>query len=302
MKQHRVSTLSVNELDRVQRSRLQQHMRHDELACTAGVSNAFVTAILAFRWPMHFWLWHLVKTFVLVPWRYVRFKATKSELYLLDWCYVVSWLINGLALFAVLVNGADGIGTGWSTSIPNYNPRDLMANIRRLLADEEQERMHPWYRNFEGEIMEEVVKGEVRYHIKGKYEIQDETTLVITELPLRSWTTDYKEFLEGMMNPKEKNATPFITDYKEHHTDTTVSFTVKMTEGGCRKAHSTGLHKFFKMTTSCTTSNMHLFNAQGQIVKYDNPEQIMREFYELRLEHYAKRKDYMVGEVICTGA
>ena len=67
MKQHRVSTLSVNELDRAQRSRLQQHMRHDELACTAGVANAFVTAILAFRWPMHFWLWHLVKTFVLVP-------------------------------------------------------------------------------------------------------------------------------------------------------------------------------------------------------------------------------------------
>ena len=84
----------------------------------------------------------------------------------------------------VLVNGADGIGTGWSTSIPNYNPRDIVANIRATLSDEEQERMHPWYRNFEGEIMEEVVKGEVRYHIKGKYEIQDETTLVITELPL----------------------------------------------------------------------------------------------------------------------
>ena len=108
----------------------------------------------------------------------------------------------------VLVNGADGIGTGWSTSIPNYNPRDLMANIRRLLADEEQERMHPWYRNFEGEIMEEVVKGEVRYHIKGKYEIQDETTLVITELPLRSWTTDYKEFLEGMMNRRRRTPRP----------------------------------------------------------------------------------------------
>lgn len=26
----------------------------------------------------------------------------------------------------VLVNGAEGIGTGWSTSIPNYNPRDLV--------------------------------------------------------------------------------------------------------------------------------------------------------------------------------
>ena len=28
----------------------------------------------------------------------------------------------------VLVNGADGIGTGWSTSVPNYNPAEVIAN------------------------------------------------------------------------------------------------------------------------------------------------------------------------------
>jgi hypothetical protein len=38
----------------------------------------------------------------------------------------------------VLVNGAEGIGTGWSTSIPNYSPRDIVANLRRLLAGEAQ--------------------------------------------------------------------------------------------------------------------------------------------------------------------
>ena len=35
-------------------------------------------------------------------------------------------------LYARFLNGADGIGTGWSTSIPNYNPRDIVANIRRI--------------------------------------------------------------------------------------------------------------------------------------------------------------------------
>lgn len=30
----------------------------------------------------------------------------------------------------VLVNGAEGIGTGWSTKIPNYNPRDICENLR----------------------------------------------------------------------------------------------------------------------------------------------------------------------------
>ena len=38
----------------------------------------------------------------------------------------------------VLVNGAEGIGTGWSTYIPNYNPRDIVANLKRLLAGEGQ--------------------------------------------------------------------------------------------------------------------------------------------------------------------
>lgn len=54
----------------------------------------------------------------------------------------------------VLVNGAEGIGTGWSTYIPNYNPRDIVANLRRLMAGEEPEAMQPWYRGFQGSIVE----------------------------------------------------------------------------------------------------------------------------------------------------
>lgn len=48
----------------------------------------------------------------------------------------------------VLVNGTDGIGTGWSSYIPNFNPSDIVANLRRKLAGEEMEPMHPWYRGF----------------------------------------------------------------------------------------------------------------------------------------------------------
>ena len=41
----------------------------------------------------------------------------------------------------VLVNGTEGIGTGWSTKVPNYNPKDLVDNIRRMLAGEPIEPM-----------------------------------------------------------------------------------------------------------------------------------------------------------------
>jgi DNA topoisomerase-2 len=54
----------------------------------------------------------------------------------------------------VLVNGAEGIGTGWSTNIPNYNPLDLIKQIKRRLAGQPFEQIHPWYKHFDGEIYE----------------------------------------------------------------------------------------------------------------------------------------------------
>lgn len=41
----------------------------------------------------------------------------------------------------VLVNGAEGIGTGWMTKIPNYNPREIIANLKRMIAGEEPQPM-----------------------------------------------------------------------------------------------------------------------------------------------------------------
>ena len=41
----------------------------------------------------------------------------------------------------VLVNGADGIGTGYMTKIPNYDPREIAENIKRMIAGEEPDMM-----------------------------------------------------------------------------------------------------------------------------------------------------------------
>lgn len=48
----------------------------------------------------------------------------------------------------VLINGADGIGTGWSTAIPNYSPVDVVDNLRRMMRGEEPVKMNPWFRGF----------------------------------------------------------------------------------------------------------------------------------------------------------
>ena len=119
---------------------------------------------------------------------------------------------------------------------------------------------------------------------------------MITELPLRSWTTDYKDFLENMLSPKEKNAQPFITDYKEHHTDTTVHFIVTMTPENMAKAQKDGIEKKFKLCAKVSTSNMHAFDEKGAITKYSSPEAIMEAFVPLRLDAYARRRAMLIRQ------
>ncbi|XP_056218392.1 DNA topoisomerase 2-alpha [Falco biarmicus] len=192
----------------------------------------------------------------------------------------------------VLINGAEGIGTGWSCKIPNFDIREVVNNIRRLMDGEEPLPMLPSYRNFKGTIDE---LGPNQYVISGEVSILDSTTIEITELPVRTWTQTYKEqVLEPMLNGTEKTPS-LITDYKEYHTDTTVKFVVKMTEEKLAEAKAAGLHKVFKLQTSLTCNSMVLFDHVGFLKKYDSPQDILKEFFELRLRYYSLRKEWLMG-------
>jgi DNA topoisomerase-2 len=223
----------------------------------------------------------------------------------------------------VLVNGSDGIGTGWSSSTPNYCPRQVIANLRRRLKGEELEKMSPHYSGFAGEMIAETGNREGSFIVRGKIERVDDTTLKITELPIKKWTQDYKMFLEGLMlgdvssksaaaakkgkkgdddeddadGGKKKVKTAItIQDFKENHTDATVSFTITATKEAIDsyEKEKDGLVGKFKLKTTISTSNMQLFNEQGRIIKYDTPEDILEEFYRVRLDFYEKRKAHLL--------
>ncbi|CEF65604.1 DNA topoisomerase 2-beta [Strongyloides ratti] len=192
----------------------------------------------------------------------------------------------------VLVNGAEGIGTAWSTKIPNYNPRDVTENIRRLIRGEQMKKMIPWYKHFEGTIMQ---VDEQKYISSGRVGTLDDETLEITELPIKMWTQNYKEsVLEDLSNSTDKSPA-LIQDYREYHTDQTVKFIVKMTEQNMKKCLSQGVHDILKLQTPINTSSMVLFDAEGCLRKFESPEQICQEFFEVRKKKYIERKEFLVG-------
>jgi len=102
----------------------------------------------------------------------------------------------------ILVNGSEGIGSGWRSAIPNHNPRELVECIKRKMRGETIGQVLPWFNNYTGKIIEgEESSGFVCY---GRYEILNDYTIQIDELPIKKWTKDYKLFLEEITEGYEK--------------------------------------------------------------------------------------------------
>lgn len=200
----------------------------------------------------------------------------------------------------VLVNGAEGIGTGWSTKVPQYNPKEIIANMRRLIKGDAPEPMIPWYRDFRGQYDQiggtVVISGVVRKNI------YEPNTLEITELPIGTWTENYTESVlkpptDAAVKPNPQAVYNFIEDLVNYPDDTYVKMGFKLPENKVRELESTvgGLYKAFKLQTTMSLNSMVLFDSKGCLKRYENVVDIMKEFYEERRKHYAKRREYIIG-------
>jgi DNA topoisomerase-2 len=201
----------------------------------------------------------------------------------------------------VLVNGVDGIGTGYSSQLPNYNPLDIVKNLYAFIEGKTIKDMIPWYRGFKGKINK---LSETQYESCGIYTCKDDLTMEITELPIGTWTTPYKEYLEtletGDTKGKKIKIPVHIQKFKDNNTDDTVHFTIYFPEEHdtlyeLRQANI--INETFKLTEKFSTTNMHLFNSNGKIKKYISPIEIIEEFGKVRLKYYTKRKEYMISQL-----
>lgn len=183
----------------------------------------------------------------------------------------------------VLINGADGIGTGYSTQVPCYSPKDVEDNVRRCLNNEPQVPMTPWYRGFKGSVVKGASEG--RFTTHGVWTRGDSGSVIeITELPIGKWTSDYKEFLDGLL------VADAIKGFENHSTETDVRFTIRL----AKATSDEDIEKRFKLSSALSTSNMHLFDKDGCIVHYDTPEDIIEAFVRTRLVYYRLRKAHLL--------
>ena len=197
----------------------------------------------------------------------------------------------------LLINGSEGIGTGWSTFVPSFNPIDIIGIIETRLRDDSKAAMRassslvPWYRGFRGTVS----KVEGGFMTRGVATVSDKSTIVISELPIGKWTNDYKEFLCKMVAQGE------IKSFIEDHTTDRVKFVVQAPKLDLETAD---LYSAFRLDGSIGFTNMHAFDASGAIRRYDSPEDVVDEHFQVRLEAYIRRKESLalrlaVDEEVC---
>ena len=218
-----------------------------------------------------------------------------------------------------LMNGISGIGTGFSCTIPSYNPKQVIAYLRNKLTttislddfsdscctSQSHSQFIPYYQGFKGEIRK---LSEHKFLVRGLYEKVGPDTIRITELPVGTATAAYTIFLEelmdGLVDKSGKKIPPTIKDMTSMCTEVAIDITVIFPKGKLEEYEIqidgvtgiNGIEKMLKLSCTLSCTNMHLFNAESKLHKYESVEEIIDEFYDVRLAIYQKRKTFMLEE------
>lgn len=194
----------------------------------------------------------------------------------------------------ILVNGAEGIGTGYSTYIPKFNPLDIIQVIRNKLQTAKVSpsiKPKPWYRGFTGEI--NTVSKNV-YMSKGVFE-RDRNKVIIKELPIGTWTDRYREHLTKLANENEH-----IREIRHNSTDQTVDVSIRFDNTQTideMMADPTNIERLFGLTTTINQTNMHGYDEKMRIRKYKNIREIVDNFFNVRIYYYEVRKKYILDKL-----
>jgi len=245
-----------------------------------------------------------------------------------------------------LVNGAHGIGTGYSTFIPNHDPLTIIRWLQMKLQgidDKQLPEIVPWYRGYGGTIKVIDRRNRKKRHGKvkvttvtntdengvvtvnqvettgdddldlinealnedeeeeittetagsrpllsmvtlGKFHLELNGTIVITQLPIGRWPHSYHKWLESLVEEKK------ITGFRDLSVDNTVYFEIYgFTE--------TPNYKTLKLKRTKGMSNMVLLDENSNPIRYDTSCDILEAFYSRRLPIYQRRKDYILNHL-----
>ena len=180
----------------------------------------------------------------------------------------------------MLLNGAEGIGTGFSSVIPCFKHNDIIASMKEVVNTGKAKKIKPWSRNYSEKV--EVDKAGKIFYRMGFEKKGD--TICINELPRGYDAKKIYKFLNKHID------NDFIKDYIDSSVDNSINIELIFKRG-----QTPSLNQVTKVmgTVSSQVPNYTLISERGVKV-LDRAEQIIEIFTAQRLEVVKRRYELLI--------
>ena len=194
----------------------------------------------------------------------------------------------------LLINGTAGIGTGFMSDVTKFDVLEVTNMVEeRLKGNIPNFDILPHFKGFTGSILKSNEPD--TYLVYGKYQLVNETTIRITEIPIGSkhskWPEDYKVFLDKKV--KDKKIISFTADLVSEPP----IFHITLDESTLDKMRKNKeIYSSFNLVTRINTNNMNIYDKDGELRNFPTISHIFDDFYNMRYDVYEKRKTFLIGK------
>ena len=188
----------------------------------------------------------------------------------------------------ILINGSEGIGSGWAQKILPRNPKDVKKEILRYLDGKETRSIKPWFNGFKGEVR--FVEGNT-WELCGVLEQKNLTTFEVTELPPN---VSLDKYTSQLIKLEDQGKIVSFTDYSDSGTNS-FKFEIKTKRDFSKnKSHDQLMRALYLVKR--VTENFTCMDENNEVREFLNDVQILHDYCDLRLNYYDTRKQKIIHE------
>lgn len=180
----------------------------------------------------------------------------------------------------MLLNGAEGIGTGFSSVIPSFNHKDIIKSMVQFVETGSARKLKPWVRNY-SEVVSVEKGGKIIFPM-GFKEISGK--IYITELPRGYDAKKVYKYLNKFIDQD------LIKDYIDSTVDNTVMIELIFKRG--QQPTLEEVEK--KMGASSSLSPNYTLISERGVKVLDKPEEIIEIFTNQRLGIVKRRYELLI--------
>ena len=191
----------------------------------------------------------------------------------------------------LLINGSEGMATGFAQKILARNPKKIKKYLEDKLQNKLKANKHnslePYYEGFTGTIIKTEKTGQ--YEICGCIERISGTKVRITEIPIG---IELKAYLKTLDTLEDKDVIKSYSDLSEK----TFLFEVSFNRGVLDKLSDDAILEKLKLK-KLVTENYTAIDADNKVKIFDGAKDIIDYYYNVKLKYLQKRIDYIIGKI-----